>query len=115
MFHLKKPIALSLIVGFIFSASASFAGWIEINRENSGQGKALAFSGDGLMTSVHIDGDAARVLYDSLNVEPQESPAEIPTLVKKTDKAECSAYDVGRVASQMISSSYVCTIYVDTK
>ena len=94
--------------------SAAPASSLELTHTNSGRGEAYVYTG-GTQASVEISGEAARVLYESLDVNPRGSLGIVQTMTKKLGNTECTQSIMGDTPGQMSGPHYSCAIVVDKK
>jgi hypothetical protein len=87
----------------------------ELTDKNFGTGEATVYTGGSPNASVAIDGDAARVLYEALAVEPEGNFGLVQTQTKKTALVECEQAILGDVRGEMSGPKYHCSITVSKK
>lgn len=103
-----------ILIMTALASCAAKANSLDLTHNNSGAGDALVYSG-APQTAIRIIGDAARVLYLSLEVQAEGSFGFVQTQTKKTASVECVQAIMGDVPGRMTESSYTCTILVEKK
>lgn len=102
-----------MILGLALLSLSSFA---EVALADSDASSSAAVSiQNNDQSLVEIGGEAARALFNSLNVHAISSFGLIQKLTKSTDKVQCTQAILGDVPGSMSKPSYYCSILVDRK
>ena len=103
------------VICLILVSTSAFATSPELTPENSGAGQASSYSGGAGGVSIVIDGDAARILFQALQVVPESNFGLVQTQTKKTNTVECEQAILGDVPGTMSGPRFRCTILVNNK
>ena len=107
-----KKLALVMILALSQFALADSP---ELTDKNSGEGIAFVYTGGFGSSSVRIRGEAARVLFESLEVKSVGNFSLVQTQTKTLQNVECVQAILGDVPGQMSEPAYTCTIIVSKK
>jgi len=95
--------------------SSAFATSLEL-PVTTAKGQANLSVADGLsIANLEVTGKAARLLYNSLDVEPEGSFGLVQTQTKRTDTVECVQAILGDIPGQMSKANYTCNIMIYKK